>query len=65
MDFHFRAFCISQYIKERTISLYMSFVKFFKSPEKFYQGFFLCINFLQISPASSCRACCKKPDTEK
>lgn len=39
MDFHFRAFCISQYIKERTISLYMPFVKFLKVLKNFIRAF--------------------------
>ena len=38
MDFHFRA--ISQYIKERAISLYMPFVKFLKVLKNFIRAFF-------------------------
>lgn len=45
MDFHFRAFCISQYIKERTISLYMPFVKFLKVLKNFIRAF----SFVKIS----------------
>ena len=40
MDFHFRAFCISQYIKERAISLHMPFVKFLKVLKNFIRAFF-------------------------
>ena len=60
MDFHFRAFCISQYIEKKQILFNMPFVKCLKVLKNFIRAFFYA-----ICPASDYRACCKKPDTEK
>lgn len=60
MDFHFRAFCISQYIEKKQNLFRMPFVKCLKVLKNFIRAFFYA-----ICPASDYRACCKKPDTEK
>ena len=53
MDFHFRAFCILQYIEKKQILLHMPFVKCLKVL-KILSGLFLLRKF----PV-------EKPDTEK